>query len=76
MKYIQKYYIYKSQIKNILPHRDPFLFIDEINELGEDYIIGTKHVNEDEYYFKDTFQAHQSCLVFFNLKLWHKLVEF
>ena len=52
MKYIQKIIYSKSQIKNILTHRDPFLFLDEINELGEDYIIGTKHVNEDEYYFK------------------------
>ena len=55
MKYIQKILYNKAQIKNILPHRDPFLFIDEINELGEDYIIGTKHVNEDEYYFKGHF---------------------
>ena len=55
MKYIQKIIYNKSQIKNILPHRDPFLFIDEINELGEDYIIGTKHVSEDEYYFKGHF---------------------
>ena len=55
MKYIQKIIYNKSQIKNILPHRDPFLFIDEINELGEDYIIGAKHVNEDEYYFKGHF---------------------
>ena len=55
MKYIQKIIYNKSQIKKILPHRDPFLFIDEINELGEDYIIGTKHVSEDEYYFKGHF---------------------
>ena len=51
----QKIIYSKSQIKSILPHRDPFLFIDEINELGEDYIIGTKHVSEDEYYFKGHF---------------------
>lgn len=55
MKYIKKIIYNKSQIKSILPHRDPFLFIDEINELGEDYIIGTKHVSEDEYYFKGHF---------------------
>ena len=55
MKYIQKILYNKSQIKNILPHRDPFLFIDEINELGEDYIIGTKYVSDDEYYFKGHF---------------------
>ena len=55
MKYIQKIIYNKTQIKNILPHRDPFLFIDEINELGEDYIIGTKYVSDDEYYFKGHF---------------------
>ena len=55
MKYIQKILYNKGQIKNILPHRDPFLFIDEINELGEDYIIGTKYVSDDEYYFKGHF---------------------
>tara|TARA_B100000989_G_scaffold54819_1_gene36849 strand:- start:5026 stop:5478 length:453 start_codon:yes stop_codon:yes gene_type:complete len=55
MKYIKNIIYNKTQIKNILPHRDPFLFIDEINELGEDYIIGTKHISEDEYYFKGHF---------------------
>ena len=55
MKYIQKILYNKAQIKNILPHRDPFLFIDEINELGEDYIVGTKYVSDDEYYFKGHF---------------------
>ena len=55
MKYIQKIIYNKAQIKSILPHRDPFLFIDEINELGEDYIIGTKYVSDDEYYFKGHF---------------------
>ena len=45
----------KEKIKTILPHRDPFLFIDEIRELGKDYIIGTKFVNADEDYFKGHF---------------------
>ena len=45
----------KEKIKTILPHREPFLFIDEIRELGEDYIIGTKFVTADEDYFKGHF---------------------
>ncbi len=45
----------KKEIKKILPHRDPFLFIDEIRELGEDYIVGVKFVAKDEYYFKGHF---------------------
>ncbi len=45
----------KAKIKTILPHREPFLFIDEIRELGKDYIIGTKFVTSDEDYFKGHF---------------------
>ena len=55
MKYIDKVIYDKEQIKKILPHRNPFLFIDEINDLGNDYIIGTKYVTKDEYYFKGHF---------------------
>ena len=45
----------KVKIKTILPHREPFLFIDEIRELGEDYIVGIKFVSADEDYFKGHF---------------------
>jgi len=44
-----------NQIKQILPHREPFLFIDEIRELGQDYIIGIKYVKKEEDYFKGHF---------------------
>ena len=44
-----------NDIKNILPHREPFIFIDEIRDLGEDYIVGVKYVKEDEDYFKGHF---------------------
>ena len=45
----------KEKIKTILPHREPFLLIDEIREIGDDYIIGVKFVKEDEDYFKGHF---------------------
>lgn len=44
-----------EKIKEILPHRDPFLFIDEIYELNENDILGLKHVKADEYYFNGHF---------------------
>ncbi len=44
-----------EKIKEILPHRDPFLFIDEIYELNENDILGLKHVKADEYYFDGHF---------------------
>ena len=45
----------KEKIKTILPHRDPFLFIDEIREIGEDYIVGVKYVKSNEDYFRGHF---------------------
>ena len=45
----------KDQIKEILPHRDPFLFIDEIRDLGDNFIVGVKYVKEEEDYFKGHF---------------------
>jgi UDP-3-O-[3-hydroxymyristoyl] N-acetylglucosamine deacetylase/3-hydroxyacyl-[acyl-carrier-protein] dehydratase len=45
----------KEQIKEIIPHREPFLFIDEIRDLGDDFITGVKFVTADEEYFKGHF---------------------
>lgn len=46
----------KEQIKEILPHRDPFLLIDEIVEMEPGKTVtAIKHVSEDEYYFRGHF---------------------
>ena len=45
----------REKIKTILPHREPFLFIDEVREIGQDYIVGVKFVNKKEDYFKGHF---------------------
>ena len=44
-----------NDIKKILPHREPFLFIDEIRELENNYVTGVKYVKKEEYYFKGHF---------------------
>jgi 3-hydroxyacyl-[acyl-carrier-protein] dehydratase len=46
----------KEGIKQIIPHRDPFLMIDEIIELvpGKS-VTGIKYVNKDDYYFAGHF---------------------
>ncbi|MAO71241.1 MAG: bifunctional UDP-3-O-[3-hydroxymyristoyl] N-acetylglucosamine deacetylase/3-hydroxyacyl-ACP dehydratase [Flavobacteriales bacterium] len=51
----EKPFYNKEQIKEILPHRAPFLFIDEIRDLGDDFIVGVKYVKEDEDYFRGHF---------------------
>ena len=45
-----------EQIKNFIPHRDPFLFVDscEITEIGNKG-IGYKSFNNSEYFFKGHF---------------------
>lgn len=46
----------KEQIKEIIPHRDPFLLIDEIVEMEEGKrVVAMKYVKEEEYYFQGHF---------------------
>ncbi len=49
----------KKQIEEIIPQRDPFLMIDEVEEFvpGES-AIAYKHVSEDEWYFKGHFPGN------------------
>ena len=46
----------KEQIKEVLPHREPFLLVDQVEEMevGKS-IVATKFVTADEYYFKGHF---------------------
>lgn len=46
----------REQIKEIIPHRDPFLLIDEVVEMEEGKsVVAMKYVREDEYYFQGHF---------------------
>ena len=49
----------KEEIKNIIPQREPFLMIDEVQEFvpGES-CTAYKNVSEDEYYFKGHFPGN------------------
>ncbi len=42
-------------IKKILPHRDPFIMVDQILEMKDDFIVGVKHLSPDEAFFKGHF---------------------
>ncbi len=46
----------REQIEEIIPHRDPFLLLDEVTELlpGE-RVVATRKVRSDEYYFQGHF---------------------
>lgn len=45
-------------ITDVLPHRDPFLFVDKILEAGEKKIIGQKQFREDDFFFKGHFPGY------------------
>ena len=44
-----------NQIKNILKHRHPFLFVDKIIHIDEMQIIGIKNVTNNENFFEGHF---------------------
>ena len=46
----------RLEIEQIIPHRDPFLFLDEVLELEPGVrVLARKHVREDEWYFPGHF---------------------
>jgi len=46
----------REEIMKILPHRDPFLFVDKIVSLEKGKrAVGIKYVTADDYYFKGHF---------------------
>ena len=48
--------INKEDIKKYLPHREPFLFVDDVIEVIENKEIhATKYINEDEYFLNGHF---------------------
>lgn len=49
----------KEQIKEIIPHREPFLLIDEVNELEVGKKVkATKYIKEDDFWFKGHFPEY------------------
>ena len=45
----------KEQIKEIIPYREPFLFVDGVEEIGENNITSFYQTATDDYYFKGHF---------------------
>ena len=44
-----------NEIKKILPHRPPFLFIDKILEMSDKHVVGVKNVTMNESFFVGHF---------------------
>jgi UDP-3-O-[3-hydroxymyristoyl] N-acetylglucosamine deacetylase/3-hydroxyacyl-[acyl-carrier-protein] dehydratase len=44
-----------NEIRTFLPHRYPFLLVDKVIEIKDDYIIGVKNVTVNEPFFQGHF---------------------
>jgi 3-hydroxyacyl-[acyl-carrier-protein] dehydratase len=45
----------KAEIKKIIPYQEPFLFVDEVEEITDNTISGFYQTSTDDYYFKGHF---------------------
>lgn len=39
-----------KEIKELIPHRDPFLFVDKLESVSEEKIIGTKSFAKEDFF--------------------------
>ena len=47
-----------KNIKDLLPHREPFLFVDKLEKTEEEEIVGFKLFKDDEFFFKGHFPEY------------------
>lgn len=45
-------------VTDLLPHRDPFLFLDELEEVTQETIIGTRTYRESDTFFAGHFPKY------------------
>jgi 3-hydroxyacyl-[acyl-carrier-protein] dehydratase len=48
----------QEEIKQIIPHRDPFILVDEVESLTADSIVAYKHVTGEEDFFRGHFPSY------------------
>jgi UDP-3-O-[3-hydroxymyristoyl] N-acetylglucosamine deacetylase/3-hydroxyacyl-[acyl-carrier-protein] dehydratase len=46
------------KVSELLPHRYPFLLVDKIIEIGEDYVVGVKNITMNENFFQGHFPGN------------------
>ncbi|MDR0290201.1 MAG: 3-hydroxyacyl-ACP dehydratase FabZ [Treponema sp.] len=47
-----------SEIEQLLPHREPFLFVDEIVQANESKIVAKRTFTEKDFFFKGHFPEY------------------
>lgn len=47
-----------QDVKSLIPHREPFLFVDNLEKAAEDGIIGYRTFTEEDFFFKGHFPEY------------------
>lgn len=47
-----------SEIEKLLPHRDPFLFVDVIDEATQEKVVARRKFTEKDFFFKGHFPQY------------------
>ena len=47
-----------SEIEELLPHREPFLFINKIEKYDDEKVIGYRRFTEKDFFFKGHFPGY------------------
>ena len=47
-----------KDVKELLPHRDPFLFVDELTEVSKEKITGKRVYTNSDFFFKGHFPEY------------------
>ena len=47
-----------NEIEKLIPHREPFLFVDEITEASNEKIVAKHVFSENEFFFKGHFPEY------------------
>jgi 3-hydroxyacyl-[acyl-carrier-protein] dehydratase len=47
-----------SEIEKLLPHREPFLFVDRIEKAGEEGIVAYRRFTDQDFFFRGHFPGY------------------
>ena len=47
-----------TDMKALLPHREPFLFVDRIEKADKDEILGFRRFTDDDFFFRGHFPGY------------------
>jgi 3-hydroxyacyl-[acyl-carrier-protein] dehydratase len=47
-----------SEMEQLLPHRAPFLFVDRLEEVSEEGVVGYRKYTDEDFFFKGHFPEY------------------